>query len=135
MLPAPYGIAPIDHYLMPLLIRPWRTLHLVLHEIWNDAEFRVLFALVAIILIVGATFYHLVEGWGWIDSLYFSVTTLATVGFGDFSPQTPWGRLFTIVYIFTGMGLILAFVNAVAHHARQLPAPARSRLGGSKKRG
>lgn len=112
---------------MTFITRPWHTLRSILAEIAGDPEMRILFVLVAVILAVGATFYHLVEGWGWVNSLYFSVTTLATVGFGDFSPATQVGRVFTMVYIFVGMGLILAFVNAVAHHTRsQLPA-SRSR--------
>ncbi len=104
---------------MTFLTRPWRTFRSILSEIANDQEMRVLFLLVAVILVIGATFYHLVEGWGWVNSLYFSVTTLATVGFGDFSPETQLGRVFTMAYIFVGMGLLLAFVNAVAHHTRQ----------------
>ncbi len=107
---------------MTFLTRPWHTFRAIVCEIVGDPEMRVLFVLVAIILVIGATFYHLVEGWGWVNSLYFSVTTLATVGFGDFSPETQLGRIFTMVYIFVGMGLLLAFVNAVAHHTRsQLP--------------
>lgn len=104
---------------MTFLTRPWHTSRAIVSEIVGDPEMRVLFVLVAVILVIGATFYHLVEGWGWIDSLYFSVTTLATVGFGDFSPTTQAGRVFTIGYIFVGMGLLIAFVNALAHHARQ----------------
>jgi hypothetical protein len=38
-----------------------------------------------------------------IDALYFSVTTVSTVGLGDLSPQTDIGKLFTVVYIFVGV--------------------------------
>jgi voltage-gated potassium channel Kch len=56
------------------------------------------------------------EGWSYVDSLYFSVVTLTTVGYGDFSPQTNAGKLFTVLYIIIGVGIILAFINTVFNH-------------------
>ncbi len=49
--------------------------------------------------------------------MYFSVTTISTVGIGDLSPQTDFGKLFTIIYIFVGVGV---FVALFAQFARAL---------------
>ena len=65
------------------------------------------------ILIIGSIVYHFIEGWGWIDSIYFSVITLTTVGYGDFSPQTDIGKIFTIFYIITGIGLMFSLINTL----------------------
>ena len=86
---------------------------------FRDHEFRAVFFIAVLTLITGTTFYHKIEGWRWLDSLYFSVTTLTTVGFGDFSPQTDEGKIFTIIYVFIGIGTILAFINAVARQTRK----------------
>ena len=59
------------------------------------------------------------EGWSVLDSFYFSVTTLTTVGFGDPAPTTAAGKIFTIVYIFVGLGVIGGFINVLAKHTRQ----------------
>ena len=85
----------------------------------KDPEFRGLLMLVIIILIIGTIFYRNIEHWSWINSLYFSVITLSTVGYGDITPITDVGKIFTIIYIFTGIGIILSFVSSVASHARQ----------------
>ena len=69
-----------------------------------------------IILAIGTTTYHFVEGWKWIDALYFSVITLTTIGYGDFSPQTDFGKIFTLFYILIGLGIILTFINTVYNH-------------------
>ena len=69
----------------------------------------------AFTLIAGASvFYHLVEGWRWVDAIYFSVMTIATVGYGDLVPRTDWGKIFTIVYVIVGLGLFVAAATAVA---------------------
>lgn len=83
---------------------------------FKDPEFKALFVFVVIILVSGTIFYHQVEKWSLLDSLYFSTTTLTTVGYGDFAPKTDLGKAFTIIYLFVGIGVILGFVNIVAHH-------------------
>jgi voltage-gated potassium channel Kch len=70
--------------------------------------------LVFLTLLTGTIFYSLQEGWTLIDAFYFSVTTLTTVGFGEPAPTTPVGKLFTVGYILSGLGLIAAFINSVA---------------------
>jgi hypothetical protein len=80
----------------------------------GDPEFRALATLVGGTLLIGAWFYHIVEGWSLLDSVYFCVTTLATVGFGDLAPKHAIARLFTIAYVFIGIGLLATFFQRVA---------------------
>lgn len=62
-------------------------------------------AMVGVVL-VGVTGYHLIEGWSLFDSLYMTVITLATVGYGETHPLSEAGRVFTIFLIFGGIGLL-----------------------------
>jgi voltage-gated potassium channel len=88
-----------------------------LHRSWSDETFRAGLAVAVMILLSGTVFYRHAEGWSWIDSLYFSVATMSTVGFGDLSPVTDFGKLFTMFYIFVGVGV---FVALFAQFARAL---------------
>lgn len=65
---------------------------------WNRPHFRSGFLLAGLILFSGTVFYKTVEGWSWVDALYFSAMTLATVGVSDLAPQSVVGRLFTVLY-------------------------------------
>src|SRR5258708_2556592 len=57
------------------------------------------------LLMIGTAFYSQEEHWSIVDSFYFSSTTLATVGFGDLHPTNPISKIFTVFYIFIGVGL------------------------------
>lgn len=47
------------------------------------------------------------------DALYFTVVTVATVGFGDISPQTSGGRLVAMAMIFSGVGVLSFFTSII----------------------
>jgi voltage-gated potassium channel Kch len=91
----------------------------------KDPETRGLIYATLIVLAAGTTFYRLVEGWRWLDSLYFSVITLTTVGFGDLAPQSDAGKLFTVFYILVGLGILCSFIALIAEQLRQ-PEPESS---------
>lgn len=78
----------------------------------NPKAQQILVTLFLSYLAIGTVFYHLVEKWRWLDSLYFTVITLATVGYGDYAPKTDAGKIFTIFYVFIGIGI---FVYAANH--------------------
>jgi voltage-gated potassium channel len=63
--------------------------------------------LLLLILFAGTLGYHFIEGWSLFDSLYMSVITLATVGYGETHPLSTFGRVFTMFLILGGMGIIL----------------------------
>jgi len=96
------------------------TLGRFVHAIWKgfrDPEFRTLFILVLVTLLTGTLFYAKAEGWNLLDAFYFSFMTLTTVGYGDLVPTTPGSKIFTILYIVVGLGILLGFINTVAQHA------------------
>jgi voltage-gated potassium channel len=69
-------------------------------------KIELLMVVIATLLAAGTVGFHLLEGWDWLDSLYTTVVTLFTVGYGDFTPQTVEGKLFTMALILGGLGVI-----------------------------
>ncbi len=90
-----------------MLFKPLRTM-------LQSAETRVLAVSALVVICVGTAFYMWAEGWTPVQSLYFCVVTLATVGFGDLHPTSELSQLFTIGYILTGIGIIAGFVSELA---------------------
>jgi len=82
----------------------------------KDKSYRNLLFTTNFFIALGTVVYHYIEGWSWLDSLYFSVITLTTIGYGDFSPQTDLGKIFTLLYIVVGVALILGFFNYLMLH-------------------
>jgi voltage-gated potassium channel len=77
-------------------------------------------AQLAISLVLIATiFYWFVEGWSLLDAVYFAVVTIATVGYGDLAPHTTLGKIFTIGYIVSGIGIFVAAITALAQATLQ----------------
>ncbi|WP_343708747.1 NAD-binding protein [Mycobacterium sp.] len=86
----------------------------------NPAFYAVLVAVCALMVVSVAVlhFSYTNPRMGWIDALYFTVETITTTGFGDFSfvAQPTWLRLFAIMLMFGGVttiSLLVAFVADV----------------------
>lgn len=73
--------------------------------------YRYLLAAAVLAIITGTTVYHLVEHLSWLNAYYFSVITLATVGYGDITPHTATGKIFTTFYVMFGIGIITTFFS------------------------
>jgi voltage-gated potassium channel len=76
-------------------------------------HFLISVILIVLILLIGMWGYMLIEGWGALDSLYMTVITLATVGYGEVHAVSELGRIYTIVLIFLGVSYFLYVVGAM----------------------
>jgi voltage-gated potassium channel len=78
-------------------------------------EFFILLILIVILLSFGTMGYILIEGWGGLDALYMTVITLAGVGFQEVHPLSTYGRIFTIIIILLGFGVVAVFFSTITH--------------------
>jgi voltage-gated potassium channel len=92
-------------------VRPLKRLLLL--DVISDKESRPVFYWAGGMLLGGVLVYHWLEGWSYLDALYFCVVSLATVGYGDLTPTTPLARLFTIFYLINGIGILLALFDRI----------------------
>ena len=95
--------------MISFFINLYRFVNIIFTGIKKDSEFRFLLIFLVLLLVSSTLFYHNQEGWSVIDSLFFSVVTMSTVGYGDLYPVTDMGKIFTVVYIFLSIGTFVAF--------------------------
>ncbi|VVC28924.1 Two pore domain potassium channel,Potassium channel domain [Cinara cedri] len=51
--------------------------------------------------------------WNFASSFLYSLTLITTIGYGSVTPQTPWGRVITIVYALIGIPLMLLYLSTM----------------------
>ncbi len=106
-----YGL---DGGMFSFFLNFYRLLKAIVRS-WSSPRFRGALTLAILLLLSGTLFYVSVEGWSWVDALYFSATTISTVGLSDLTPVTDTGKLFTVLYIFVGVGVFITLFVQFTH--------------------
>jgi len=83
---------------------------------------------VLIMLVVTAAFFGLTNGWRFIDSFWFAFVTLSTIGYGDFTPQTPFSRVLFVVISKVGLGTMTLFLAEAVDYANRQRENAREAM-------
>ena len=53
------------------------------------------------------------------DALWWSATTMTTVGYGDYTPITPLGRIVAVIVMFAGIGIVVTLVGIISQNRVQ----------------
>ena len=104
-----------------------RSFGLAIRRLVAEPQGRGLLSMVVTLVGGGVFFYRQVEDLSWVDSFYFTVVTLTTVGYGDIAPQTTAGKIFTTIYLLIGIGVLVAFTAQLATHLVDARLDRRSR--------
>jgi len=95
-----------------------RSLLKLLKLLLSDPQFIRLFGVVVLLLISGAYIYRRLEGWSYLDALYFTVITLTTVGYGDLTPKSELGKIFSMLYILLGLGVLGSMIALISEKSQ-----------------
>ncbi len=108
---------------IPLLLA-FRGLARAMRAVWRDPETKALPLVAGVLVLSGTLFYWRFEDWTIIEAFYFCIVTVTTVGFGDLSPTTAGTQIFTVIYILTGFGILVALLTSVAQQYLRLKSEA-----------
>lgn len=67
-----------------------------------------------LLTLTGTLSYRALEGWTLLEALYATIITITTVGYGDITPQTPGGRIFSIFFTLGAIGIASYAVSTLA---------------------
>ncbi len=89
-------------------------------EEWRETQlegFAAAILLLTALLIIGTLGFELIEGWDLLDSLYMTVITISTVGYGEIRPLSDEGIVFTIFLIVMGMSIAVYAFTVIGRAA------------------
>ena len=69
-------------------------------------KFNFLLVISVIIIVIGAVIISTIEGISLEDALWWSFVTFTTVGYGDVLLKTQLGRIFAVILMIIGIGVI-----------------------------
>lgn len=72
--------------------------------------------MLAAIIAVGVAGYRVIEGWSFFDSLYMTIITITTVGYGEIHPLSTGGRIFSMFLIIAGAGGALYVLTGIVQY-------------------
>lgn len=92
------------------------------------------FSVVFFFAAIGAVSMMCLEGMALLDGVYWAVVTITTVGYGDFSPKTEYGRIFTCFYATVGVATVAWALSGVTQSflSEGLRAEAEEKLGSQR---
>jgi hypothetical protein len=91
--------------------RPFQSLFML--DVLRDRDSRPILLWAVGTLLFGTLAYHWLEGWSYLDALYFCVISSATIGYGDLTPTTDIAKAFTIVYVLNAIVILLALFDRI----------------------
>lgn len=74
------------------------------------------FGMLAFLLLVGVVGFKIIADYNWVDALYMTVITIATVGYGEVVPLDATGKIFTVFLILTSLGVIAFSLSVITEY-------------------
>ncbi|MCZ0963478.1 potassium channel family protein [Paracoccus benzoatiresistens] len=81
---------------------------------FRSTQVQALILVCILIALAQAVIFMRIEGWRFLDAFYFSVVSMATVGYGDLAPRTPLGKITALVFLMVGVGIFVLTVSSIA---------------------
>ncbi|GBC60967.1 ion transporter [Desulfonema ishimotonii] len=76
----------------------------------DKIRLRIYLAIFTTLLSLGILGFMFFENFSFVDAIYFSIVTMATVGYGDLHPQSDIGKILALIMITGGVGTFLGVV-------------------------
>lgn len=79
----------------------------------GQSRLMLLTVLLMAYILIGATVFSHIEGWIYLDAVYWADATILTIGFGDFTPSTILGRALLLPYAACGIFILFLIVYCI----------------------
>ena len=98
--------------ILGFLCRPLRKAR----RFFNTNGFKYIVFLTTAMIFIGGILIHLTEGMSLSDGVWWAFVTTTTVGYGDISPSTFYGRIIAMVLMLVGIGMIGSITSTLTSY-------------------
>lgn len=81
-----------------------------------DSNLKLAIVLIIMVFITGVVGFHFLYDYSWIDALYMTIITVSTVGYGEVQPMGAYGKIFTSVFIISGLFIFGFGLSTITEH-------------------
>ncbi|MGA8853778.1 MAG: potassium channel protein [Christiangramia sp.] len=81
-----------------------------------DSKVKLAIVLIILVFITGVIGFRFLYNHSWIDALYMTIITISTVGYGEVQPMDTYGKLFTSVFIISGLFIFGFGLSTITEH-------------------
>ena len=102
-------------FVHPALLHPTQQRYLLKPDRDHFNPVAAVLAL-ALVIGIGTLGYMIIEDWRLLDALYMTIITLGTIGYQEVQPLSDAGRIFTMLLIIVGVGIVAIVFGTIAEH-------------------
>ena len=130
VLTPPFLVSVVQSVRVLRLLRLVRLIRLapLLRALFTAKGLRYAALLTLLTALAGGVAFASVENTSVGNGIYWAVTTMTTVGYGDITPKTPEGKVITITVMLVGIGFATLVIGAIAERFRIVPFTSSSSL-------
>jgi voltage-gated potassium channel len=106
-----------------------------IYTAFRNTQVQALILTCVLIAVAQAFIFMRIEDWRFLDAFYFSVVSMATVGYGDFAPQTSLGKITALLFLMVGIGIFVLTVSSIAQVILRETSPSKRQEAQEKESG
>ena len=83
----------------------------------SESRIKLIFAVTALlgVTVIGTLGMMHFEGWDTFDAIWMTIVSLSTTGYGDMVPQTRGGRIFMLIVLVGGLGVVTYSLGTIVN--------------------
>lgn len=96
------------------IFKAYAALFFAMLAAFREPRVQALMVVCLLIALMQSALFMLIEHWRFLDAFYFSIVSMATVGYGDLTPETSLGKICAIGFLVVGIGVFVLTVTSFA---------------------
>lgn len=81
-----------------------------------DSRIKLAIVLIVLVFLTGIVGFRYLYDYSWVNALYMTIITISTVGYGEVQPMDTYGKIFTSLFIVSGLFIFGFGLSTITEH-------------------